>query len=222
MAGEPLEVILGWAEFCGLRIPVEAGVFVPRRRTEALARHAISLAGGAGTRRPAVVADVCCGTGAIGAAILAALGRRVELHAADVDPAAVRNAVRTLGAGARVHAGDLYAALPTDLLGRIDVLVANVPYVPSGRIGQLPPEARLHEPRAALDGGPDGLAVADRLLTGAREWLTPGGHVLFEAGTGQVPAAVRMIVTCGLLPSTVEDDLGTTVVIGQAPAPPPP
>lgn len=219
VAGEPLEVILGWAAFCGLRIPVDAGVFVPRRRTEALARQAISLIATV-ARRPVVVLDLCCGTGAIGAAVLAARPPdfEIELHAADLDEAAVRNARRTLGPAVPVHRGDLYDTLPGDLRGRIDVLVANVPYVPSDRIEGMPPEAREYEPYLALDGGPTGLDVARRLVAGAAPWLAPGGHLLFETAASQLPDAAHLVEAAGLVPSTIEDDdLGTAVVIGRSP-----
>ena len=97
-------------------------------------------------------------------AALAAAWAGLELHAADIDPAAVRCARRNLAAaGGQVYEGDLYEPLPAALRGRVDVLVANVPYVPTEEIGLLPPEARLHEPRVALDGGADGLDVLRRV-----------------------------------------------------------
>src|SRR6266567_3252381 len=153
VAGLPLEQVLGWAEFCGLRIAVDPGVFVPRRRTELLVREAAALvqdaARGAGARssgEPTVVVDLCCGSGALGAALVATLDS-VELHAVDVDPAAVRCARRNIPVPAgEVYVGDLYDPLPATLRGRVDIVVANTPYVPSGSIGLLPPEARTHEP----------------------------------------------------------------------------
>jgi release factor glutamine methyltransferase len=208
VAGLPLEQLLGWAEFCGLRIAVEPGVFVPRRRTELLVREAVALA-----PPGAVVVDLCCGSGAVGAALAAVLDV-AELHAADVDPAAVACARRNLP-GAQVHAGDLFDAVPATLRGRVDVLAANVPYVPSAAIALMPPEARLHEPRTALDGGPDGLAVARRVIDGARSWLAPGGSLLFETGAGQVTSALAAVTAGGLVARlAVDDELGATVVIG--------
>lgn len=160
-AGHPLEHVLGWAEFAGLRITVDPGVFVPRRRTEFLIDRAVALA-----PDPAVVVDLCCGSGALGAALAAALDR-VELHAADVEPAAVRCARRNIGDRGRVHEGDLFAPLPGALRGRVDVLLANVPYVPTGDVALLPAEARVHEPLVALDGGGDGLDVLRRVAAEA-------------------------------------------------------
>src|SRR5258705_1651521 len=151
-AGLPLEQVLGWAEFCGLRITVAPGVFVPRRRTELLVRQAAALA-----RPGAVIIDLCCGAGAIGAALAAAV-EGAEVHAADIDPAAVRCARQNLPGG-RVYQGDLYDPLPVRLRGRVAILAANVPYLPSKGIGFLPPEARAHEPSADLDVGSDRVGV---------------------------------------------------------------
>jgi release factor glutamine methyltransferase len=208
-AGEPLEQVLGWAEFCGLRITVAPGVFVPRRRTEFLVRQAVAVA-----CPGAVIVDLCCGAGAIGAALAAAV-ERAEVHAADVDQAAVRCARQNLPAG-RVYQGDLYEPLPSGLRGRVQVLAANVPYVPTGEIGYLPPEARVHEPPAALDGGQDGLDLLRRVAAGAPAWLAPGGHLLSETSERQAPRAAEVLSAAGLTARVVSsDDLGATVVIGQ-------
>jgi release factor glutamine methyltransferase len=210
VAGEPLEQVLGWVEFFGLRIAVDPGVFVPRRRTEVLVREAASLA-----RPGAVVVDLCCGSGALGVA-LASVVEGIELHAADLDPSAVACARRNVGTiGGQVHAGDLFDALPASLRGRVDVLLANVPYVPSSGIESMPREAREHEPRSALDGGRDGLDVARRVVADAPDWLRPGGSLLFETGSGQAPAAVDVVAGSGLRARVVtEDDRGATVVVG--------
>jgi len=235
-AGEPLEYVLGWAEFRGLRIAVEPGVFVPRRRTGLVVREAVRLArrrlgsADSGARGPAVVVDLCCGSGALGVAIATELGGTVpggtvpggvELHAADVDPVAVRCARRNLAAsGAAVYQGDLYDALPGALRGRIDLLVANVPYVPSDAIAAMPPEARDHEPRAALDGGTDGLDVLRRVAGGAPRWLAPAGHLLVETSREQAPAAVEAFERAGLRARLVRDArLDATAVVGARPGP---
>ena len=208
-AGQPLEHVLGWAEFCGLRIAVDPAVFVPRRRTEFLAGQATALA-----RPGAVVVDLCCGSGALGAALAAAVDR-AEVHAADIDPAAVRCARRNLAAaGGRVYQGDLFGALPDALRGRVDILLANVPYVPTGEIGMLPPEARDHEARVALDGGPDGLAVLRRVAAGAAGWLAPAGHLLSEISERQVAPASEAVRQAGLTAQVSRSgEHGATVLI---------
>jgi release factor glutamine methyltransferase len=230
-AGLPLEHVIGWAEFRSLRIAVDPGVFVPRRRTEFLVSEAVLLArppalakrpalAGAGTAaaRPVVV-DLCCGSGAVGAALASALGQ-IDLHAADVDPVAVACARRNVtAAGGRVYEGDLYEPLPTALRGHINLLAANVPYVPTGEVGLLPPEARAHEPRVALDGGADGLDVLRRVIAGAALWLAPGGHLLSEISDRQAAAAVDAVAGGGLIPRvTSSEELNATVIIGTRPA----
>jgi release factor glutamine methyltransferase len=216
MAGQPLEHVLGWAEFCGLRIAVDPGVFVPRRRTEFLIGQAASLLGPA--PRPVIV-DLCCGSGALGVALAAAAGRPVDLHATDVDPAAVRCARRNvLPAGGQVYQGDLDGPLPAGLRGQADVLLANVPYVPTGDVALLPAEAREHEARVALDGGADGLDVLRRVAAVAPAWLAPGGHLLSEVSDRQAAAATRAAAMAGLLPRLARsDELGATVLIAARP-----
>jgi len=216
VAGLPLEQVLGWAEFCGQRIAVDPGVFVPRRRTEYLARVAIMLGWQAARPgEPVVVLDLCCGTAAVGAAVAAALDH-AELHAADVDPAAVRCARRNVAAAdGQVYEGDLYDPLPGTLRGRVDVLAANVPYIPAGEIALLPPEARLHEPRVALDGGADGLDLLRRVAAAAPQWLAPGGSLLSEVSERQAAAARRAVAASGLgTRVTSSSDMDATVIVG--------
>ncbi|GAA2792876.1 putative protein N(5)-glutamine methyltransferase [Saccharopolyspora taberi] len=205
VAGLPLEHVLGWAEFCGLRVALEPGVFVPRRRTEFLVSQAAKL-----VAPGSVVVDLCCGSGALGAA-LAATVDGVEVHAADIDPAAVRCARRNLGRD-RVYEGDLFDALPAGLRGRIDVLLANTPYVPTESVGLMPPEAREHEPRVALDGGADGLDVQRRVAADARRWLAPGGSVLVEVSDGQAAHSVAVFAGHGLEPRVVRHEEATVVI----------
>jgi release factor glutamine methyltransferase len=212
VAGLPLEQVLGWAEFCGLRIIVTPGVFVPRRRTEFLVRQAVALA-----RRGDVIVDLCCGAGAIGAALAAAV-EGAEVYASDIDPAAVRCARQNLPAD-RVYQGDLYAPLPAALRGRVAILAANVPYVPAREIELLPTEARAHEPRAALDGGADGLDVLRRVAIGAAAWLAPGGYLLSETSDRQASLAEAVVTASGLAARVARSpDLDATVIIARRPS----
>jgi release factor glutamine methyltransferase len=222
--GEPLELVLGWAEFRGLRIKVEPGVFVPRRRTAYLAELA------EGFLVPGdVVVDLCCGAGAIGASLLDTMRKRgdergeggIELHAADVSEMAVRCARKNLATAisqgtAHVYHGDLDAPLPARLAHRVSVLTANVPYVPSAEITLLPTEAREYEPLSALDGGSDGLDILRRVAEAAPRWLRPGGRVLIEISDRQQDPAIAAFQAAGLEPSVHESaDYYTTVLVGQ-------
>jgi release factor glutamine methyltransferase len=210
VAGEPLEQIVGWAEFRGLRIAVEPTVFVPRRRTEFMVERASALLPSGG-----VVVDLCCGTGAIGVATVATMSD-FSLYAADIDPAAVKCARRNVEpVGGQVFQGDLYDALPPGIRGQVDLLVVNAPYVPTDDIALMPPEARDHEPRRALDGGADGLDVLRRVAAEAPAWLASGGWLLSEVSARQGPAAVAVLAAAGLPGHSVDDDdLGATVVLG--------
>jgi release factor glutamine methyltransferase len=209
ISGHPLEQVLGWAEFCGLRIVVEPGVFVPRRRTEFLVDRAAALAG----PHPVVV-DLCCGSGAVGAALVDRLAD-VELWAGDIDPAAVRCARHNLP-HSPVYEGDLFTGLPTALAARIGLLVVNAPYVPTDAIRLMPPEARDHEPAVALDGGPDGMDIQRRVAAEASAWLRPGGHLLIETSERQAPDVATIFTANGLHARVARsEDLDATVVIGR-------
>jgi release factor glutamine methyltransferase len=227
--GLPLEQVIGWAEFRGLRILVDPGVFVPRRRSEFLVQTAISLAqpGSSSTRGipppgQLVVVDLCCGTGALGLATAMALPS-AELHAADLDPAAVACARRNVEpAGGHVYQGDLFAPLPARLRGRADVLICNAPYVPTGEITFMPAEARDHEARVALDGGDDGLAVMRRVCAQAPPWLAPGGVLLVETSQRQAATMAEAMTAAGLHAGVHRDEeTGATVVTGSASKAPP-
>lgn len=211
VAGAPIEYVVGNAEFCGLRIAVADRVFVPRRRTEFLVRQAAAF-----VHPGSVVVDLCCGTGAIGAALAASMPD-IELHAADVDGMAVACARRNLeNLGASVYDGDLFAALPASLRGRIDVLVFNAPYVPTGEIEFLPPEARLHEAPISLDGGADGTGIQRRIIAGAPDWLAPDGHLLTETTERQAPTLFDAVSASDLVGRIVHDDkLDATVMIAR-------
>jgi release factor glutamine methyltransferase len=209
-AGEPLEVIVGWAEFRGRRVVVAPGVFVPRRRTELLVSATVELA-----ESGSVVVELCCGVAAVASAVAAEVPG-ADVFAADIDPAEIAVARRNLPPD-RVFEGDLYDALPVGLRGRVDLLVANAPYVPTAEIANMPPEARDHEPLVALDGGADGLDVQRRITEHSSEWLAPGGSLLIETSVRQAPATAELMRSAGLEPRIAHDDeLDATVVIGSA------
>ncbi|QYJ03478.1 putative protein N(5)-glutamine methyltransferase [Nocardioides panacisoli] len=214
VAGEPLEHVLGWVAFAGLRVAVAPGVFVPRRRTT----HLVDVAAGV-TPPGGTVVDLCCGTGAIGLAVATRVPG-VVLHAVDVDPAAVACARDNLAGLGTAYAGDLVAPLPADLRGRVDVMTANVPYVPDDAVAQMPADSRDHEPRTTVAGGPDGLDVLRRVATLAADWLTPGGRLLSEVSAGQGPAALAVLRDAGLSAALDHgEEYDATVVVGIAAAP---
>ena len=209
-SGLPLEQVLGWVEFCGLRITVRPGVFVPRRRTELLVRRAAPLAAPG-----SVVLDLCCGSGAVGAALLAG-EPAIRLYAVDVDPVAAACAEENVSArGGTVFTGDLFTPLPPDLGGKVDLIVANAPYVPTDSIERMPREARLYEARIALDGGGDGLEVQRRLVSDAPKWLAPGGGLLVETSAAQAEHTQAIFARHGFTARIVRSrTLDATVVIG--------
>jgi release factor glutamine methyltransferase len=238
-AGLPLEQVVGWAEFGGLRILVGPGVFVPRRRSEFLVETAVALeaaraqsAGPAPVSRP-LIADVCCGTGALGLAAATRLSDAagnaggagiaeldgIGLHAAEIDPDAVACARRNVEpVGGQVYEGDLFTPLPADLRGRVTTLLCNAPYVPTGQIAFLPAEAREYEHHVALDGGDDGLGILRRAAAQAPAWLAPGGHLLVETSDRQADAMSEVMAAAGLEPHVFPyEEYGSAVVTGALP-----
>ena len=212
-AGLPLEQVLGWAEFCGLRIAVDPGVFVPRRRTEFLVQQAVRCSGPPGLARPEPSSSTC----AAARARSAPRSPRPWTTPRCTPPTSTRPPCAAPGGTSpgHVYQGDLYQPLPARLRGQVAILAANVPYVPTGEIGFLPPEARAHEPLVALDGGPDGLDVLRRVAAGAPDWLAPGGHLLIETSDRQAPLAAAAFEATGLTPRVASDeDLNATVLIG--------
>ncbi len=185
VAGEPLEHLVGWVDFGGLRLSVGPGVFVPRQRSRLLARAAVRAA--AAHEHP-VVLEAYAGAAPIAAAVAAALPA-AEVHAADIDPGALRRAGENLPPGAGVHASACLVGLPDGLRGRIVVIAAVPPYVPDDELGLLPSDRRAHEPAIALLGGADGLDHVRELIDAAAEWLAPGGRVLVELSRRQGRAA---------------------------------
>lgn len=211
VAGEPLEHVLGWVEFLGARYAVAPGVFVPRRSTELLVTTTATL-----VTNGDVALDLCCGSGAIGAALAAAVPG-LEVWASDIDPAAVSVARKNLPAD-RVVEGDFFDGLPHRLRGTINVIVCNAPYVPTGAIEFMPVDAREHEPRRALDGGADGLDLHRRLAREAGDWLAPGGSVIVEAGDDQAPRSAAVFGSAGFSARVIHDDArGATAVMAVLP-----
>ena len=197
IGGEPLAWVVGSVEFCGLRVRVDPGVFVPRPQTEALARRAASLL------RPAGVAvDLCTGSGAI-AAFLSRSRPAACVVASDVDATAVACARAN---GVEAFLGDLADPLPRSLRGRVDVVTAVVPYVPGDELHLLPRDVVAFEPRRALDGGARGTTTLVRAAREAAAWLRPGGTVLLEIGGDQAAEVGTELTGAGLTSVRVHRD----------------
>ncbi len=187
LTGEPLAWIVGHTVFAGHRITVAPGVYVPRPHTEAVVHRALHHLPVDG-----VAVDACTGSGALALALARARpGARVV--ATDADPAAVACA-RANGVDARQ--GDLLTPVPADLTGRVDVVVAVVPYVPTPALPLLQRDTFRFESALAYDGGPDGARLLRRLAADARTLLRPGGHLVAELGGDQaavIPAELAAL-----------------------------
>jgi release factor glutamine methyltransferase len=189
-AGEPLQYVTGEMPFRHLCVRVRKGVLIPRPETEVLVDVALK-----GLPEGAVVVDLCTGSGCVALAIAQEVPS-ARVWASDLSPVAVAVAAdnaRRLGFAERltVLEGDLFGPLPEELRGTVDLVVANPPYIPTGAMPDLPQEVGGFEPHLALDGGPDGLVVARRIIEGAREWLTTGGRLALELDECNVHAAAR-------------------------------
>jgi release factor glutamine methyltransferase len=204
--GEPIEHIVGWAEFHGRRIVVGPGVFVPRHRSEFLVDRALAVLN-AGD----VVVELCCGAAAF-ASVLASEG--ADAWATDIDPVATQFAARNL-APERVLTGDLYSALPAALAGTVDLIVVNAPYVPTAAIATMPSDARDFEPLISLDGGADGLDLHRRIAADAAAWLRPGGRLFIEASERQAPVSAAIFEAAGL-PADIAHDEDTDATVIEA------
>jgi release factor glutamine methyltransferase len=197
LRGEPLAWITGFVHFCGLRVEVDPGVYVPRPHTEALAYRAASLLPPAG-----IGVDLCTGSGAV-AAVLSAGAREATVLGTDVDPAAVSCARRN---GVRALLGSLDEPLPRSIRGRVDVMTAVVPYVPAEELHLLPRDVLAHEPRRALDGGPGGITFLQQVARLSAGWLAPGGSVLLELGGDQADPIAGTMEGAGLSDIRVHRD----------------
>ena len=197
LAGEPLAWLIGWVRFCATRIRVDPGVFVPRPKTEALAHRAVALLPADG-----IAVDLCAGSGAV-AVILGAARPRATVIATDIDPVAIACAHRN---GVEALLGDLDEPLPPALRGRVDVVTAVVPYVPTEELHLLPRDVLAHEPCRSLDGGPRGTEVLERATRAAARWLRPGGSVLLELGGDQADELSTTMAATGFSAIRVHRD----------------
>ncbi|HEX2029979.1 MAG TPA: HemK/PrmC family methyltransferase [Actinomycetota bacterium] len=218
--GEPLAQIFGYTRFCGLKLTVTPGIFVPRQSTEFMVDQALRRL--RGRQRPVAV-DLATGGGPVALAVAHAL-RRAEVHGTDVSEEAVgvaRRNARTLRlANVSFRRGDLYAPLPRRLAGVVDVVTIHPPYVPRSDVETLPLEIRGFEPEHTLtDYSDHGLGIAERAAVDGRAWLRPGGWILMEVSPDRARAVRALVVRAGYrdVRSTIGPPQVTRVVVGRAP-----
>jgi release factor glutamine methyltransferase len=197
LRGEPLAWIIGWVSFCGIRVVVDPGVYVPRPHTQGLARRAVSLLPAGG-----IAVDMCTGSGAV-AAVVASAHPHATVVATDIDPVAV---VCARNNGVRALVGSLDKPLSPSLRGRVDIMTAVVPYVPTEELHLLPRDVVANEPRRAIDGGRRGTTLLVRAAEAAARWLRPGGSVLLELGGDQAGEVATALADAGLSEILVHRD----------------
>lgn len=225
-AREPLQLVIGTTAFHDIELRCRPGVFIPRPETEVLAGLALDLVRARGS---AIVLEPCCGTGAIGLTIASGTADAV-VTIADRSEAAVvlaeENRQRLEAAGQLrspvvVRRGPLMDAFDPALRGRVDVLVANPPYLPLADLPSMEPEVAAHDPHDALFGGPDGHEVVDALLAAAPDWLAPGGAVVLEVDARRSSSALARAREEGLVDVEVRQDLtgADRFVLARRPGP---
>jgi release factor glutamine methyltransferase len=208
-AGMPLEQALGRARFAGVELELAPGVFVPRVRAEAIVEAAVTA-----RPRARIVADLGTGSGAIAAALTLRMPL-ADVHAADVDPAAVEVAMRNGDRiGFTAHLGSWWEALPTRLRGRVGLAAAYLPHVPTAALAHIPRDFREHEPEITVHGGADGLDPLRAILAGMDAWLAPDGAFVTLVAGEQVEAA-RGLVGARRPHDVLEEDDDAVLVIGQ-------
>ena len=191
--GEPLQYIEGFVPFGPIEVGVDPRVFIPRPETEELFTIV------AAQDRPEIAVDLCTGSGCLGLA-LAAVFSDAAIHLVDLSSGAIDVAsanARRLDLDVSIWRGDLFDALPDRLRGRVDLLVANPPYLSADDIDDLGTQVRDHEPRVALVAGHDGLMILRRIAVELDDWLSPRGRFGIEIGQDQGSAVAEMFAHLG-------------------------
>ena len=199
----PLQYILGWTEFMGLRFSVDERVLIPRQDTETLVETVLSQTKGLSGL---TLLDLCTGSGCI-AVSLAASGRFAGVSASDLSHGALCLAERNASAN-KVKVEFLEGDLFEPVKGRYDVITANPPYIPRKVIEGLEPEVRDFEPNCALDGGEDGLSFYRRIIGEANRYLKPQGALYLEIGYDQAEEVTELLRAHGFCGVSVVKDLG--------------
>jgi release factor glutamine methyltransferase len=217
--GEPTQLIVGYAEFRGLKLIAKPGTFIPRDSSEFLASQAIRR-----LRRKAspVVIDLACGTGPVALAIkhevpkAAVFGADLSQPSIDV----ARANARKLKLGVKFFSGDLFKPLPAGLRGTVDVITLHPPYVGRKELKELPDEIRKFEPKGVLsDGSPEGLGLVEATCAEALGWLGKGGVLLIEVSPDRARAVLSVMRKAGFKDLKSSMDRGfkvTRVLSGRA------
>ncbi len=204
LAGEPLQYVLGTAAFRRLELKVGPGVFIPRPETELVAEHAMARLPQGG-----VLVDLCTGSGAIALSV-ADERRDARVVATELSPTASLWATsnrESLGLRVDVFEGDLFEPLPSDLAGRVDVVVSNPPYVDPSERSILPPDVVDHEPEEALFAPGEGTTLISRIASAAPGWLRRDGWLVLEIGASQGQAVTEILRGAGFADVSIEPDL---------------
>lgn len=190
--GEPLQYIEGSSQFGPVELAVDSRVLIPRPETEQLWELVVSRLA---PSPPSVIVDLGTGSGNLALALKHSF-RDAEVHAVDLSPEAIEVAQTNIAKSTlelSLYRGDLFAPLPRELRGTVDLVISNPPYVAEGERGSLPAEVREHEPPMALFAGADGLDVLRRIIESASDWLSPGGLLACEIGAHQGESAAKLV-----------------------------
>jgi len=224
LLGEPLQYLRGRVEFFGMELEVRPGVLIPRPETELLVELAVSRLRDLHPRldRPVRFADVGTGSGCVAVAIAVtvttAVGEAIDCSARAVNVARRNISRHNLAGRVALRRGDLCAPLRSQGR-RVNLIAANLPYIPTAMVETLDRQIRDHEPRRALDGGADGLTVIDRLIRTAAASLHAGGWLLLEVGLGQAGRVAERARQAGWREEAIEKDLAgidRVVVLSRA------
>lgn len=202
----PIAYIIGRKEFYGLNFYIKTGVLIPRPETEFVVEETLKAAG---TISYPVIADLCCGSGAISVAI-AVNNNKAKIYAIEISDIACEVARFNINAHdvkdrVSLFKGDLWTPLEERKIRELDIIVSNPPYIPSQELKNLPKDVK-NEPRLALDGGSDGLEFYHRIVSRAPEFLKPGGRIIFEIGWNQASDVKSILEKSGFKQIKVRKD----------------
>jgi release factor glutamine methyltransferase len=202
----PIAYIIGRKEFYGLNFYIKTGVLIPRPETEFVVEEALKAAG---TISNPVIADLCCGSGAISVSI-AVNNQKAKIYATEISDIACKVARRNIKAydvqdRVLLFKGDLWMPLEQRKIKELDIIVSNPPYIPSQELENLPSDVK-NEPELALDGGSDGLEFYRRIITNAPKYLKPGGRIILEIGWNQASDVESIFKKNGFKQITVRKD----------------